>query len=234
MVTKNKLNIRLGGYGLYVYYCYGTGSNMGLIANNFISLSGTSTAYGIYSYNSSYINYYYNNIYNNSTGSGSNNSCFYIYYGSNQNLKNNIFCNKGRGYAIYAGSTYSMSNSDYNDLFTSGSLYCYYSGDRSSLALWKSATSMDNHSISADPIFYSTSDLHVKEISLNRAGSPISGITDDIDGESRNSTNPDIGADEFTPPANDAGVISLANPVKPFASDTQLIKVRIRNFGNDT
>ena len=233
-ISKNKLNIPQGGYGIYIYNCIGTSSNTGLISNNFVYLGGNNYAYGLLAYYSSYINFYYNSINVTSSSSGSNNACSYFYSGDNINLKNNILCNSGIGYAIYAGSLYAIAGSDYNDLYTNGSRLGYYSGDRSNLAQWRTFSSQDVHSKSVDPLYFSNSNLHVREILLNRSGIPLSAVTDDIDGNVRNLTNPDIGADEFNPGANDAGVVALIKPVSPFAADTQAIKVRIRNFGLDT
>lgn len=63
----------------------------------------------------------------------------------------------------------------------------------------------DSASITANPTFLSTTCgsadfLHVDPLdaSLDGLGTPIAGITDDVDGDVRNATTPDIGADEYT------------------------------------
>ncbi len=65
--------------------------------------------------------------------------------------------------------------------------------------------SNDNKSFasSAYSPFVSNTDLHLTNalgdnLCLNGKATPIAGITTDIDGQTRNATNPDIGADEFT------------------------------------
>ena len=69
---------------------------------------------------------------------------------------------------------------------------------------------------------------------MNGAGTPISGITTDIDGDTRNASTPDIGADEFTPAANDAGITMIVNPNGVYcASVSTGIKVAISNFGSN-
>ena len=51
---------------------------------------------------------------------------------------------------------------------------------------------------------------------VRQSGTPIAGITTDYDGDTRNATNPDIGADQFTPtllsPANSS--TGLDNPIR--------------------
>src|SRR5207237_6027173 len=71
---------------------------------------------------------------------------------------------------------------------------------RTSLTLWRNETGKDTNSISADPLFVSTSDLHISSSSspVNNAGAPITGLTTDFDGDTRDATTPDIGADEVT------------------------------------
>jgi hypothetical protein len=53
------------------------------------------------------------------------------------------------------------------------------------------------------PVFTATNDLHlvpVMNAQLDNLGTPVTGITTDIDGQVRNATTPDMGADEFTAP----------------------------------
>ena len=58
------------------------------------------------------------------------------------------------------------------------------------------------NSISADPLFVSLTNLHITCTSpAANAGTPIPGITIDIDGQPRSATAPDMGADEMTAPA---------------------------------
>ncbi|WP_118974210.1 T9SS type A sorting domain-containing protein [Taibaiella koreensis] len=51
------------------------------------------------------------------------------------------------------------------------------------------------------PVFLGPNDLHLSPANpgISNNGSPVSGITTDIDGQSRSVTTPDKGADEFTP-----------------------------------
>ncbi|MBL0308477.1 MAG: hypothetical protein IPP77_01925 [Bacteroidetes bacterium] len=75
------------------------------------------------------------------------------------------------------------------------------------------------------------SDLHISTIDgnssyfVNNRATPIS-ITTDYDGETRNATSPDIGADEFGS-VNDAGVIAIT----PNCSGSS-VDITIKNFGS--
>ena len=75
--------------------------------------------------------------------------------------------------------------------------------DVTTLAAWRTqfTPNQDAASIAADPIFVSTSDVHVNNSGaavspLANAGVSIAGVTNDFDNDTRTAT-PDIGADEF-------------------------------------
>ena len=67
------------------------------------------------------------------------------------------------------------------------------------LTAWKTTftPNQDGSSISADPLFTSATNLHISSGSpASLAGTVIPGVTIDFDGETRNVSTPDIGADE--------------------------------------
>ncbi|MFC1731204.1 right-handed parallel beta-helix repeat-containing protein, partial [candidate division KSB1 bacterium] len=236
-VVRNMINLHATSthYGMYIYYCDGTSADHNLIANNFISLNGTGTGtwYGCYIYNTTYLDFVYNSV-NLTGGSTTSARCVYQSSGSNQKYINNIFVNSGGGYTYYVSTPTAIITSDYNDFYTTGTYLAYWSGNRADLTALKTASSKDAHSISVDPGFISAAELHVNSIDLNAAGTPFSGVSDDIDGEPRHATTPDIGADEFTPSPNDAGIISVDYPITPALAGSLPVKVTIRNFGVDT
>lgn len=109
--------------------------------------------------------------------------------------------------AAYAWGT---GFSNYNDLYinpanTQSRTGCVGgSGGTFHLALadWQTAVTQDANSLAVSPNFSSASDLHLvpeTNVALNNFGTPIVGVTLDIDNETRNATTPDMGCDEITP-----------------------------------
>ena len=234
-VFKNYVVMNNGGDGIWAGSCDGSSTVPGIIANNFFSIGGSSTAYGIYATNySTYQNFYYNSV--NITNTNS--SCFaaYFYYQYYSNFENNIFANKGGGYAYYVYPVYYISSSDYNDVYsTGGYLYDWDNSSYGSVAnLHSSYTSQEGSSISKDPFFKSATDLHVADVLLNGAATPLSSVKDDIDGTTRNVSTPDIGADEFTPTSNDAGILGLDSITQKFCPGSQKIYAVLTNNGANT
>jgi len=243
-IIKNKVYL-FGGYGIYTYENKGTSAEPFFIANNFISVGGSSITYGIYDYYPSYENIVFNNV--NMTNSSSSSSSFATYtccsLTGNQ-FRNNILVNTGGGYSIYVNNwqwqnyytTGSLTSN--NDYYVSGSYFCYNAGtsyafSSTGLSNWQSAISGDANSLLVNPGYTSKLDLHVSNTSLKDAGIGVAGITDDIDGQLRPLNKPDIGADEFFPYKNDAGCANIT-PKVPFAPGTQKIRATIENFGTTT
>lgn len=206
-----------------------------LVANNSV-INKSTGSYGnrtAYVTDCSFIDFYFNTFRNRSQNSTSS-EAMYISSCDDIVLKNNIFANDGNGYSISVSSSTTYS-SDYNDLYTAKGQYLAEKGysDIDDLNMWQQTTLGDMNSVSADPLFASPEDNHVASISLFGAGTAISGITTDIDGDSRHVV-PAIGADEFTPPANDAGLVAVNGPLSPVSAGNNDVYVSIRNFGGDT
>ncbi len=94
----------------------------------------------------------------------------------------------------------------------------------------------NQHSVSAFPDYTSSTDLHAQGVDLYHSGTPFSGVSTDIDNDSRNSSTPCIGADEFTPPAIDMGLNGLIYPFESSCgySSTDSIVVEVKNMGLNT
>ena len=178
IVTTGNSNVALNGLGLAVLSGGGYGIYFNSI-NLFSNASATSVSAACY-------------IGPNVTGTGA------------LDIRNNIFSNRrtsGTNYAVYSSipNPIIFSSINYNDYYST-SFLGYLASNRATIAAWQSATGMDGNSVAVNPIFVSTSDLHLQPISpLNDQGTNIAGITTDIDGATR-AAIPDIGADDFTPP----------------------------------
>ncbi len=181
--------------GIYIYSCNGSAPFRGLVANNFCSVGGASSSYGIRIYNSTFVNVWHNNV--NVTSTGINARAFYLSNGGTDvSIKNNNFINTGAGYAYYVSTTTAITTSDYNNIFGGGANIAYWGANTATFADLQTASGMEVNSITVNPMYNSTTDLHVGALALMGAADPV-GILDDIDGQARDLVNPDIGADEF-------------------------------------
>jgi hypothetical protein len=244
-VMNNRIALVAMGasYGINITYAATLNNQKMLVANNMISLSGNSASssfMGIKNYNVSDLGLYYNSvaIYSGSTTSG---TAYYV-SGSNTtdlDVNNNIFANFHGGLSVvrYGGT---MNSIDYNDYYTTGLVILKWSYSQSAstsggIAGVQALTGGDTNSVIVDPMFYSVADLHAFGSAINDSGKVISSITTDIDGEARSTTTPDIGADEFSIAANDAGVLAVISPA-PIDTQANVVpyQIIIKNFGSST
>jgi hypothetical protein len=134
---------------------------------------------------------------------------------SGLNIKNNIFYNNivnsntsATGAKAYAFASQSaataFTNLNYNDYYSAGmqAMIAFFSNaDKSTLAALKTSTNKDVNSISTQVFFNATSNLHLAGNSIgnfNLKCVPVSGISTDIDNETRNVLWHYMGADENT------------------------------------
>ena len=191
-----------------------------IMANNMISLdNGGNTnnvrIYGIEEGGDTCRLYYNTILIGGSPTTGlANSAALNTYHPSTEiTSKDNIFVNErsndgsatGKHYAILKSADAPLT-SDHNILFTNGTDGFIGTHDNettidTTLTDWQTATSGDAHSISKAVTFSSTTDLHLSGGSIgdfDLQGTPISGITTDYDGETRDGSFPYMGADENT------------------------------------
>jgi trimeric autotransporter adhesin len=162
------------------------------------------------------VNAYFNTFYLNgaSTGALFGSSAVSASTTPTVTLRNNVFVNTsttaGTGLAVaYRRSTATLTTyaatSNNNDFFAS-TIYTDGVTPQATIAAYKAlVASRDSNSFSENPPFISTtgSSPNFLQISLvtptqlESGGTTVAGITDDFDGDTRNVTTPDIGADEF-------------------------------------
>ena len=235
-----------GGYGPYLYYAQGSSTNPVTLSNNminFVDANESGAQRGMSMYYTRFTNIDHNTV--KTSGTGSNYGAYLYYYSgsySGNTFTNNIMSNPGgNGYNIYYYSYYNAMASTFEDFdynayqrgTSATEIYNYnsYSGtSATSLSAWTSGTSADSNSLVADPLFVSATDLHSGSIDIDQMGSYV-GVTVDIDGETRSTTTPDIGADEFTVPTNNAQPGDLLTPDAPLCADDTTISIMLNNLG---
>jgi hypothetical protein len=235
-----------GAYGIYLFtLTAATATTPNVIANNLIYDMSGSAVYGIFNGSSDNCKYYYNTIdindqANASTGGGFG---FYQTTGLNVEFRNNIVrlsrTGTGLNYAILLSSIVPSFVSNNNDLVGSGSTYrtgFFQTSPYATLADWSTANggAFDQSSVSVEPQFVgvSTGNLRPTAVALNGIGAPLAAVTDDFTGAAR-STTPDLGAYEFTPPANTASVSlrSIDSPAPPLTLGSRTVTVTLSNNG---
>ncbi len=237
-ISYNKISVSASSlaYGIYLRSSDGSATNHQKVYNNFVSVvsNPSSGAVGIYTYYASYVDILYNNI-NVLATSSTTRAGIYIYGNASANtiIKNNTAACPGGGYSLYYYNTGSVTSSDYNNLYSTGNVGYYGGSVATDLAAWKTASGDDAHAISANPQYLSSTDLHIGNLSLDNLGTPISGITTDIDDSLRHLTTPDIGADEFSVDI-DAELTAVTSPSSPICGGTQNVEVTLQNNGLQT
>ncbi len=219
-ITNNQISATYD-YGIQLSGCTATSDEPGLIANNFIYVGG-STGSGTSGIQLSATDYYIiaHNSVNFTNTHLTSGRAFYQTSGSNLDIMNNIFVNSGGGYAYYVGTPSAVVQSDYNDLYATGTNLAYWNGNRTDLAALQAESGMDVHSLSVNPGFTSNTDLHINSEDLDGAGTPITEVPIDIDGQSRHPETPDIGADEYRTGPNNPPYVSSAIPDQEFDEDS--------------
>ncbi|MSP65519.1 MAG: T9SS type A sorting domain-containing protein [Flavobacteriaceae bacterium] len=199
-----------------------------LIANNMMA---SSTNYGAYFPYLRHVNIYHNTFLGNTYGIYLLSSTTATLTSKNLNLRNNIF--KGGTYALYQSSLPDSMTLDYNLYNSDAATFAFYNTAQASLAAWKASyPSLNVNSTDIPVIFNANDDLHVVNTGPNNLGTPIPSIAVDLDGDSRSATMPDIGADEFTPLANDLQLLGLIVPNNNACGDSNTsVSVIIRNLG---
>lgn len=130
-------------------------------------------------------------------------------------IRNNIFSNTMTSSNASAGSNYGIYSASANTAFTSIDYNDYYAvsttagitkavgflgSNQLTINAWRTATGKDVNSFSGDPQFISQTNLHINNAvptQVESAGVAIGAVTTDFDGDTRNATTPDVGADEL-------------------------------------
>jgi hypothetical protein len=196
--------------GMFIRECQASAGSPGEIFNNMIVSSdvSTGTCFGLNFQQNSNFNIYHNSVYVRS-GNGTK-AAMFMNYNANQimtgiTVKNNIF-SANTGYALAIDPKFNSSNVldfDHNVYYTPfATPIKYIDSTYNTFADYQSNTGNDSNSVFGDPLFVSSTDLHVLGTAANDMGDNTLGITKDIDGDTRPlspSTTVDAGADEYLP-----------------------------------
>ncbi len=174
------------------------------------------------------INISFNSVYLSASSTGANFATAGLYVTTSTTattaaltLKNNVIVNKstpaGTGYTVaYQRSSTSLTNfasASNNNLYYAGTpgatRLVFYDGTNLAQGIgdYKALVApAEGSSFTEDPNFKSLTGtsadfLHINEAiatQIESGGTPVAGITDDFDGQARNGSTPDVGADEFT------------------------------------
>lgn len=215
----------------------GIGANMGIsctqteftagsiIANNMIHLKGIgSSGGGVRLNNSLQDTCLLDFVYNTVRLEGDVNSDYPAVYGGTHGTRilNNILTSTNTVNLLWSQNADSI---DYNILYSNG------------LVDWTQTINyLGPNNYSLDPLFMSTSDLHVIPTLASNQGNFMSSVTTDIDGDMRDPLNPDIGADEIASYATDAMISAIVSPASniSYCATVDNIEVVLSNIGNDT
>ena len=247
-VTNNQIN--LNGYdmeGIQIYYYNGSASATALIANNFITLNGTTgnIAFGIYCYNCNWVNFFHNSI--NISGGTDKRSSGFFFSRSNSGAYGNIYCennivlNTAAGCAINIDSLSMLAPqylkvSDYNNFHVSSpAIGMIGSRDVFDIKSWQFLTNYDLHSTTKLAPFVSDSDLHLKNYGVSKVFfsvlNPLKEVATDIDGDQRNLSRPVIGADEMQSVPVDACILDIVSPATNNCEGALPVSAKVFNLG---
>ncbi len=232
----------LNGNTSTLYGIYQTGSTWNNTVNNVVSISTTgATSYASYLTGGGGVRFHNNSLMNSSASTATTNAAGYFTQTSGAlpsvNIQNNIFANKGGGRALFV-TNLNFIYSDYNTLYTSGTVLCNFNAANNYATLqdWINNTNWDINSISIEPAFEDNINLRPNLSSpevwaIHGRGQHIEGNDYDFNNNPRPTTLttgvPDMGAYEFLPTA--LPTILTATPAVPAPGITQTFM-----YGTDT
>lgn len=207
-------------YGcLGMYECRGTANTRCLVANNMMSNAGENTQVnGALIQSCRYLDFVYNSL-NILSGSDDCKGLFLANSSRYIRIQNNSIVVRPGGLPV-------VTQNELNEVEVYSHCNLY---DGTVVA------DLPPNSISRNPFYASTSDLHVSNAVLNGLGTPLSSVSTDADGESRNALTPDIGADEYTPVQRSVAVAGFVNPsVDSIYCAALPLEILLQNTGLET
>lgn len=225
-------------YGTFgMFFLNVSGGAAAYIYNNMI-LGAVKVPYsrGIHVENSRSLQFLHNSI-NYVNGNSTENAAMVVENTANLastkiSIKNNIFYTSGGAVPIIIRSNTSIDTSNYNCYFnaSSSALAIINGTTRNGIAAVRTAMAKDGQSISANPLFTSTTVLRINNRALIRRAAVLSFILFDFENQPRDPETPDIGADEVIRSAVDLEVFHLDRNFVP-KEGSNILPVVIKNDG---
>jgi hypothetical protein len=201
-IFKNNINAHASG--IYIYYSSGANVyNNSIIVDGNVWSGDYGLAKGLTFDNSENSETYYNSIMIGESVENNKSYAFSLLGQDSHTVKNNIFANFGLGNSVYLNSVDSGDMwMDYNNLFSGRGILIkngyYNSTFYYTLAQFQSGFGENANSVSVYPGFYSEDPLLSHSPWVDGKGTHIATISEDINGNPRDSSTPDIGCNEFT------------------------------------
>lgn len=210
-IDRNTIRMKCyAGYGVYGYVYYNSSfTNRGSISNNVVDAQMNYYMYGLMAYcytNNMPVDVCYNTVIARpfpGTNSAAYKYMLYLYYVDGKIHNNSVLDldNGGTNYGVY--DYYSTGSFSNNNIYTAntGSNFSFGARNGSIVADFDGYKSQfsDPKAYSLDPKLSDVNNGNYAPTSFNfvNLGIPVSGITTDNLGATRNSSNPDIGAIEY-------------------------------------
>jgi hypothetical protein len=244
-ISKNSIYTKMTstGYGIRMSSCSFDTLNPATVVNNFVNLSvnstGTTISAGIINHESKFVNVFYNTVRMHGVQVNSPAMCLFdgtAGLSKGITIVNNIFTNDANGYVYYINNVdTSLWVDHHNELFNynSTSDFAYLLGATiANYTDWIDGSGSMN-CVNVNPYYSSITEYHPANNYLNDVGTPIASVTDDIDGVSRNATNPDMGAVEFDATPHDIAALELIAPYSGCGlTSTESVTIKYKNIGS--
>ena len=237
-VVANEICLGVTQFGILLNSFAGTVGDELVVANNMISANnGGGKVVGLNITDGDHTKLAYNTI---TVESGSNTSYCYFQQGATPSgfidIFNNLFQVQS-GAALTIGSDVNNAGSynvfDYNVFFTAGPQIGFWQQTgQSNLSDIIGVTGQNTNSLEYQVTFNGTCDLTTNDPTIDGLGTPDPDVTEDKQGDPRDPSTPDPGADEFGD--QDIGVVAIGNYLEPDCPGSHPVRVIVENFGNFT